>query len=434
MAMKLTVTGVGYVGIVTAVCLASAGHEVTCLDVDEIKIALLKSGSPPVYEPELQEMMARHAERLTYTGDAEAAYRDADVIFIAVGTPEQPNGSANLAYVYEAARGIAQNARRDCVVVVKSTVPVGTNDRVEAIIKKNLAHKVKVEVASNPEFLAQGTAVQDTLHAARIVIGVESEAAEAVLRRVYEGFGQPVLVMSRKSAEMTKYASNDFLALKISYINEIANLCEEVGGNIDDVACAMGMDPRIGNKFLRAGIGYGGSCFPKDTLALHYVANQFDKDLKTVKATIEVNERQKARLIYKARKYFDSLEDVPVALLGLAFKPHTDDLRGAPAFVNVANLLSEGAKLSVWDPVAMPAFKKHYPSELRYCDSIEEALAGAELCLIMTEWPEVTGLDIQSFKRLMKRPLVLDGRNCFSPALFAGSGIVYDSIGRAVAS
>ncbi|NLW79545.1 MAG: UDP-glucose/GDP-mannose dehydrogenase family protein [Ruminococcaceae bacterium] len=428
--MKLTMVGVGYVGLVTAVCLASVGHEVTCLDVDEDRIALLRDGICPLYEPGLEEMMAAHAERLNYTTDHRAAYRDAAAIFVAVGTPDQPDGSANLKYVFTAVKQIAECVQQDCVVVVKSTVPVGTNDRVENLLKRYLKAPVSVAVVSNPEFLSQGSAVRDTMTAARIVIGVQDAHSEAVLREIYGPFNQPILTTDRNSAEMIKYASNDFLALKISYINEIANLCEQVGANVDDVACGMGMDPRIGDKFLRAGIGYGGSCFPKDTLALHFTANQFDKDIKTVKAAIEVNERQKARLLYKSRRYIDDLEDKTVALLGLAFKPDTDDLRSAPSLGNVATLLSSGAVVRAWDPVAQDNFRKVYPYQISYCATIEEAITGADLCLIMTEWDDVKHFDILKYKQLMATPLVLDGRNCYDPGRFVGTGITYDSIGR----
>ncbi len=261
--MKVAVAGTGYVGLVTGVCLAENGNEVTCVDIDENKIARMEQGISPIYEPGLEELMHKNKERLHYTTDYQSAYEDADVIFIGVGTPEKKDGSANLTYVYRVVEQIAETVRKDCVVVVKSTVPIGTNDKVENLLKNNLKHPVNISVASNPEFLAQGTAIRDTLHASRIVLGVEDKLAEDTLRTVYAGFKDvPLLITNRKSAEMIKYASNDFLALKISYINEIANLCEIVGANIDDVAKGMGYDARIGDRFLHAGIGFGGSCFP----------------------------------------------------------------------------------------------------------------------------------------------------------------------------
>ena len=295
--MKIAVAGTGYVGLVTGVCLAEHGHLVTCVDVDEKKVELMKKGVSPIYEEGLPELMVKNMERLTFTTDYASAYRDAEVIFIGVGTPEKVDGSANLKYVYTVAKQIAQSVEKDCVVVVKSTVPIGTNDKVEDFIRSNLVHSVNIDVASNPEFLAQGTAVRDTLHASRIVIGAENNRCRETLEKVYKTFDSPKLITDRRSAEMIKYASNDFLALKISYINEIANFCETIGANIEDVAAGMGFDSRIGNKFLKAGIGYGGSCFPKDTKALHWLGNYYDQEFKTIKAAIEVNDNQKLKLL-----------------------------------------------------------------------------------------------------------------------------------------
>ena len=418
-------------GLVTAVCMAHTGHEVACVDIDPKKIEMMRAGISPIYEQSLEELMQENAQRLTYTTDYRQAYKDAEVIFIGVGTPEKKDGSANLKYVFEVVRQIAHSVEKDCVVVVKSTVPIGTNDKVEALIAQELKADVRVEVASNPEFLAQGTAVRDTLHASRIVLGVESDYAERVLRQVYAGFeGVPVVVTSRRSAEMIKYASNDFLALKISYINEIANLCELIGADVGEVAKGMGYDQRIGQHFLRAGIGYGGSCFPKDTKALHWLSNYMDYELKTVKATIEVNEQQKIKLIKKARKHYDSFEGLTVAVLGLAFKPGTDDLREAPSLDNIPLLLDDGAKVRAWDPVAVEHFKKMGYDELHYASTPKEALEGSDLCLILTEWPEVKALKPEDFVGLMRKAIVLDGRNCYKPADMVGRGVLYESIGR----
>ena len=290
---------------------------------------LMKSGTSPIYEQDLEELMQKNyaAGRLNYTTDYAAAYKEADAIFIGVGTPERPDGSAELFYIATVARQIAENVVHDCLVVVKSTVPVGTNDKVEQFIKDFLVNDVKVEVASNPEFLAQGTAVHDTLHAARIIIGTESREAEAKLKEIYEPFHLPIVSVKRRSAEMIKYASNDFLALKISYMNDIANLCELVGADIEDVATGMSYDERIGKRFLNAGIGYGGSCFPKDTKALEYPARQNHYELKSVKAAIEVNKEQKVLLFKKASQRLITFHGLKVAVLGLTFKPGTDDLR-----------------------------------------------------------------------------------------------------------
>ncbi len=376
--------------------------------------------------------MQEHLSNLTFTTDYKMAYKDADVIFIGVGTPEKKDGSANLAYVYTVAEQIAESIEKDCVVVIKSTVPIGTNDKIEELIKSRVASRINVDIASNPEFLAQGTAVRDTLKAARIVIGTETERAKDILTKVYENFQQPFVYTNRRSAEMIKYASNDFLALKISYINEIANLCELVGADIESVAEGMGMDPRIGNRFLHAGIGYGGSCFPKDTKALHWLSNYYDKEIKTVKAAIEVNDNQKVKLIKKTRNYYEDLSGLNVAVLGLAFKPGTDDLREAPSLVNIPILLDDGANIKAWDPVAVENYKKFYPNEINYCDTIEETLKDADICFIFTEWQEVKDLPAETYRKLMKKAIILDGRNCYEPKKFEGTGVVYDSVGRSV--
>ena len=428
--MKIAVAGTGYVGLVTGVCLAEHGHLVTCVDVDEQKIALMKSGVSPIYEEGLSELMRKNRERLTYTTDYKAAYADQDVIIIGVGTPEKKDGSANLAYVFAVAEQIAQNVTRDCVVVVKSTVPIGTNDKVEALLNAKCEDGLVLHVASNPEFLAQGTAVRDTLHASRIVIGVEEPKTGGILQEMYKGFDAPILVTGRRSAEMIKYASNDFLALKISYINEIALLCELVGANIEDVTKGMGYDSRIGDKFLRAGIGYGGSCFPKDTKALHWLANFHDYEIKTVKAAIEVNENQKLKPVKIARKYYDSLEGLTVAVLGLTFKPGTDDLREAPSLVDIPIMLDDGATVKAWDPVGVENFQKQGIGDITYCNTIEDALENADLCFIFTEWPQVKNLDVSLFAKLMKRAVIIDGRNCYALDRMEREPVIYHSIGR----
>lgn len=429
--MKIAIAGTGYVGLVTGVCLAETGHTVTCVDVDPSKIENMQQGICPIYEPDLEALMVKNKTRLLYTTDYRSAYCKADVIFIGVGTPEKKDGSANLTYVYEVARQIAESVTKDCVVVIKSTVPIGTNEKIELMIKKNLKANVSIYVVSNPEFLSQGTAVRDTLHASRIVIGAENPNAEKVMRNVYAGFTNvPIVITNRKSAEMIKYASNDFLALKISYINEIANLCEIVGANVEDVAAGMGFDPRIGNRFLHAGIGYGGSCFPKDTKALSWVASYNDVELKTIKAAIEVNEQQKLKLLKKARKYYADFTGITVAVLGLTFKPGTDDLREAPSLVNIPILLDDGAVVRAWDPVGTDNFKKKIPDEIIYCDTVLDALKGADICFIFTEWHEVKQLMPEDFINAMSHPIVLDGRNCLNAKMFMSSEVVYEGIGR----
>lgn len=436
--MKIAVAGTGYVGLVAGVCFAEVGHQVTCVDVDENKVKLMESGVSPIYEEGLEELMQKNyaAGRLHYTTDYKAAYKDADAIFIGVGTPEMPDGSANLGYIATVSRQIAESVEKDCLVVVKSTVPVGTNDKVEQFIQDFLVADVKVEVASNPEFLAQGSAVRDTLKAARIIIGTESERAEAILKEIYEPFNLPIVSVSRRSAEMIKYASNDFLALKISYMNDIANLCELVGADIQDVAKGMSYDARIGSNFLNAGIGYGGSCFPKDTKALKYLAKKHGYELKTVEAAVAVNAAQKTVLFKKASERMITFQGLKVAVLGLAFKPGTDDLREAPSLDNVELLLEQGADIVAFDPVAEDNFKKKYPEgangrgSITYVNSAKEALKDAEICFVFTEWNEMKELTPSDFKNEMRIPLVYDGRNIYNKAEMKEAGIEYYSIGR----
>ena len=429
--MKIAVAGTGYVGLVTGVCLASKGHEVTCVDIDEEKVKTMQQGISPIYEPGLSGLMTESMHNLTFTTDYAAAYKDAEVVFIGVGTPEKSDGSANLSYVYQAAKQIAKTVERDCVVVIKSTVPIGTNDKIEQYIHDKQTNRVGIYVASNPEFLAQGSAVRDTLHASRIVIGTDDPSVCEILQKVYKDFDAPKLCEGRRSAEMIKYASNDFLALKISYVNEIANLCEIVGANVEEVTQGMGYDKRIGEHFLNAGIGYGGSCFPKDTKALSWLASFNDKEIRTVKAAIEVNDNQKLKLIKKAKKYYDDFLFLNVAVLGCTFKPGTDDLREAPSLVNVPFLLEDGAHVRVWDPVGTENFKKKIPNEkIQYCNTIEEAIKDADICFIFTEWEDVKTFDVGKYKQLMKKPIVLDGRNCYALTAFEGTGITYGSVGR----
>ena len=431
--MKITIAGTGYVGLVTGVCLAEVGHEnVVCLDVDKQKVDLMKDGVSPIYEEHLEELMKKNYEkgRIDYTTNYKDAYKDADIIMIAVGTPERSDGSANLDYIKKVAKQIASSVTKDTLVVIKSTVPIGTNDAIEKFIRENLKNKVKIELASNPEFLSQGTAVMDTLNASRIVIGVESEWAKNILEEVYKPFNQPIVVTNRNSAEMIKYASNDFLALKISFMNDIANLCEIVGANIEDVAKGMSYDERIGSKFLKAGIGYGGSCFPKDTKALHWLASHNGYELKTVKAAIEVNESQKLRLVRKAANLVESFDGMKVAVLGLTFKPGTDDLREAPSIPNIQYLLERGAEVVAYDPVGIENTKNIFKDSIKYTTSIDEAIEDADICFIMTEWKQILNYDISSYKHKMKRPLVFDGRNCYTLDTMKDLGIEYYSIGR----
>ncbi len=436
--MKIAVAGTGYVGLVAGVCFAEVGHDVTCVDVDEAKVKVMESGVSPIYEDGFEELIKKNnaTGRLHYTTDYASAYANAEAIFIGVGTPEMPDGSANLSYIATVCRQIAESVEHDCLVVVKSTVPVGTNDKVEQFIKDSLEKDVKIEVASNPEFLAQGTAVHDTLHAARIIIGTESKEAEAKLMEIYEPFGLPIVSVKRRSAEMIKYACNDFLALKISYMNDIANLCELVGADIEDVAKGMSYDARIGERFLNAGIGFGGSCFPKDTKALKFLAKQNGYELKTVEACVDVNTRQKTKMFNKAKDRMITFDGLKVAVLGLTFKSGTDDLREAPSVENIKLLLEQGANIYAYDPAGVPRAKQQFPEgtigrgSITYVDDPKEALERANICFVFTEWPQIREVKPASYKELMKTPLVYDGRNLYGLKEMKDAGVEYYSVGR----
>ncbi len=441
--MKVAVAGTGYVGLVTGVALAHIGHNVTCVDVDKEKVEKMKNGISPIYEQDLEELMLKNKDRLDYTLDYKNAYKDADVIIIGVGTPEREDGSANLDYVHSVCDQIAESLEKDCVVVLKSTVPIGTNDEIEKDLNDKVKDGIKVYVASNPEFLAQGTAVHDTLYASRIVVGTEDDFAANIMQKLYEPltkepYNVPYLHTSRRSAEMIKYASNDFLALKISYINEIANLCKKLGANIEEVTKGMGYDSRIGNKFLKAGIGYGGSCFPKDTKALHWLGQIEGVELETIQACISVNKKQKLVLLHELIDDFGgSIEGKTIAVLGLTFKPGTDDLRDAPSIDNISMLLDYGANVKAYDPISTESFKKKINFKLTddgvkgtiaFFDNIDETIKDADATMIMTEWPEVVNYNVKQYKKLMKTPRVYDGRNCYK--LEDMKDITYSSIGR----
>ena len=435
--MKIAIAGTGYVGLVTGASLAFMGHDVTCVDIDESKVNLLKSGKSPIYEEGLEDLMRDSGDRLKFTTAYASAYADAKVIIIGVGTPEMQDGSANLDYVYRVADQIADSVSGKVVVVVKSTVPIGTNDELENYIRDRLPEGVHVDVVSNPEFLAQGSAVKDTLYASRIAVGAETEFAREVIREVYEPFTKepysvPYLEMSRKSAEMLKYASNDFLALKVSYINEISNFCEAVGADIEEVTKGMGLDDRIGSKFLKSGIGYGGSCFPKDTKALHWLSRQHDSELKTVRATIEVNTAQKIALFQKLKNDYKHLKGLKVAVLGLTFKPGTDDVREAPSLDVVQLLLDYGVEVKAYDPVGTENFKRSFAAadQVEYFDSVDQAIEGVDVVMILTEWDEIKSYPLKKFKELASDAPVYDGRNCYSLDDARQAGLKYISMGR----
>ncbi|WP_212935756.1 UDP-glucose dehydrogenase family protein [Bacillus hominis] len=430
--MKIAVVGTGYVGLVTGVALSHIGHDVTCVDIDEKKVERMRKGISPIYEPGLEELMLQNIEanRLFFTTSHQDGFQNAQVIYIAVGTPEREDGSADLSYIEQVAKDIAKNVQHDIIVVTKSTVPVGTNHYIKQIILENLNKNIKVEVVSNPEFLREGSSVYDTFNGDRIVVGSDSVEAANVIEEINKSFGIPVYKTDIRSAEMIKYASNAFLATKISFINEIANICEKAGANIEDVAHGMGLDQRIGSMFLKAGIGYGGSCFPKDTKALTKIASNVDLDFTLLKAVVEVNNKQQHKLVKAAQSKLGSLRDKKVAVLGLAFKPNTDDMREAASIVIIKELLGEGADVTAYDPVAIENAKKLLPGTVEFTKELQEALLDKDLVFIVTEWQEVKELDLSLFAKLMRNPIVFDGRNCFDLKEVSKHEIDYYSIGR----
>ncbi|MBC8081146.1 MAG: UDP-glucose/GDP-mannose dehydrogenase family protein [Gorillibacterium sp.] len=430
--MNIAVIGTGYVGLVTGVCLSEIGHQVTCIDINEEKVAKMKQGISPIYEPGLEKLMIRNrdAGRLNFTTSHREGFLWADLIIIAVGTPQREDGSANLAYIEQAAKDIGRHIRNDSIIVVKSTVPVGTNEYVKAVIEGHLKQIVKIRIASNPEFLREGSAVHDTFHGDRIVIGAEDEETGKVLEQVYLPFGVPIYQTDLRSAEMIKYASNAFLATKISFMNEISNVCEKLGANVEHVALGMGMDKRIGGQFLKAGIGYGGSCFPKDTKALVQMSGDVEYVFKLLHSVIEVNRDQQTKLVRSAMARFGHVKGMRIALLGLAFKPNTDDMREAPSIAIAEQLVALGADVIGYDPVAMKGAKHVLPEEMSYAASIKEALLDADAAFILTEWPEIASLDLDLARAWMKEPIIFDGRNCFTLDAAIAAGFEYHSIGR----
>ncbi|TMN21940.1 UDP-glucose dehydrogenase family protein [Lentibacillus cibarius] len=429
--MNISVVGTGYVGLVTGVSLSEIGHYVTCIDIDETKVEQMKQGISPIYEPGLSEMMTNNIEesRLHFTTDYTTGLNNTDVTYIAVGTPEMEDGTADLSFVKQVAFDIAGHVQKDTVVVTKSTVPVGTNDKIRDVITNNLSKDVNIDVVSNPEFLKEGSAIHDSFNGDRIVIGSDSDAAAKIIEDINEPFGVPIYKTDVRSAEMIKYASNAFLATKISFINEIANICDRVNANVDDVAKGMGMDKRIGDKFLNAGIGYGGSCFPKDTKALIQIAGNVDYDFELLKGVVKVNQKQQALLLDKLYERFTSLKGKRIAVLGLAFKPNTDDMREAASIVLTEKLIEQGAEVVGYDPIAMDNAKTVLSDGMFYADSVDAAVEDSDATLIVTEWDDVKHVDLEVF-RSMTYPLVIDGRNCFGLDEMKEAGIEYHSVGR----
>lgn len=429
--MNISIIGTGYVGLVTGTCFAELGNNVLCVDIDTEKIKKLKSGASPIYEPGLEELIRRnHREgRLNFSESMEEAVSKRTVIFIAVGTPPKANGEANLIYVESVSRDIAKYMKEYCVIVEKSTVPVHTGEWVKNTIALHNTHKIEFDVVSNPEFLREGTAINDFMKPDRIVIGVESERAKKIMMDLYGPLSVPILITDIKSAEIIKHASNSFLAMKISYINAVANLCEKVGADIELVAKGMGLDKRIGRKFLNAGIGYGGSCFPKDADAFIQIAEEAGYDFKFMKVTQGVNKIQRELFFRKIKKALWNLSHKQIAVLGLAFKPNTDDLREAPAIPLIQSLQDEGAKIKAFDPAAMEKAKGVFKG-VEFCNNLYDACKGSDALVIVTEWNEFRELDLNRIKELLKVPLIIDGRNIYDPVRMKEMGFRYISIGR----
>lgn len=437
--MRIAVVGTGYVGLVTGTCLAETGITVTCVDVDQAKVDLLNQGGMPIWEPGLSELVARNRAdgRLFFTTSLREAMRDVDAVFIAVGTPPDEDGSADLKYVLGVAEEVGEIMEDYTVVVTKSTVPVGTNYKVRDTIRKVLERRgvdIPFDVASNPEFLKEGDAVNDFISPDRVVIGVESERAKRVMERLYHVFAlnnTPILFMDIFSAEMTKYAANSMLATRISFMNDIANLCEIVGADVEAVKKGIGSDTRIGKKFLNAGCGYGGSCFPKDVKALIRTGDEHGHSLELLKAVERVNERQKEVLFHKIMAYFDGdIRGRRFALWGLAFKPATDDMREAPSLVLIRQLLDEGAVVRVFDPVAMDECRRRIGNSIEYADNMYDALTDADALVVVTEWPEFKIPKFTYIERALKNKLIFDGRNIYNPEQMKEFGYEYYGIGR----
>jgi UDPglucose 6-dehydrogenase len=427
--MKIGVIGTGYVGLVTAVCFADSGNEVTGYDIDKGKIEMLKRGEVPIYEPYLKEMLARNLQlkRIFFTSNPEEALRDREVVFIAVGTPSKRDGSPDLKYLWSAVRDIKRFSRSGTIVVVKSTVPVGTSDMVQKKLGRNF------KVLSNPEFLKEGNAVEDFMKPDRVIIGGDDEKAIEVLKTLhlpYVRTGNPIIVMDRRSAEMTKYASNAMLAMRVSFMNEIANICEKLGADVESVRKGVGSDKRIGSRYLFPGTGYGGSCFPKDLQGLISMAESKGYKPLLIKAVEEVNKRQKEILIKKASAHFKNLRGKKFCIWGLSFKPNTDDMREAPSITVINGLLKRGAIITAYDPVAMENAKKIFKNRISFGNDMYSAAEGADAIFLITEWQEFRLPDFKRLKKIMRSPVIFDGRNIYDPKEMKKEGFIYYGIGR----
>ncbi len=432
--MHITIIGTGYVGLVTGACFSEFGVFVTCIDKDKNKIESLKNGVIPFYEPGLEDIVKRNfkQDRLKFSTDIGKAVEESLVIFIAVGTPPRGDGSADLSYVDDVAMEIANHIKSYKVIVTKSTVPVGTGERIRKIISRHLKEEIDFDIVSNPEFLREGAAIEDFMRPNRIVIGARSQQAVAIMKDLYRPLyliETPFVITNIETAELIKYASNSFLATKISFINEIANLCEKVGADVNVVAKGMGLDGRIGPKFLHAGPGFGGSCFPKDTKALLKLASEHNVELGIVNAAIKANENQIAWTTEKIKNVFNDIKDRTIAILGLSFKPNTDDIREAPAISIIQSLLNASANIRAYDPVAMNNTKAILP-DITYCNDAYDACEGADAVVIVTEWNQFRNLEMERVKQLLKQPYFFDLRNIYDPQKMQAVGFRYYSVGR----
>jgi UDPglucose 6-dehydrogenase len=430
--MNICVVGTGYVGLVTGAVFADLGNDVVCVDNQADKIAALQAGRMPIYEPGLEEMVARNVAdgRLAFTTDLAAAVRRSLIVFITVGTPAKVDGESDLSAVEAVARGIGQAMEKYTVIVNKSTVPVGTGDFVREVIEKHQRQPVPFDVVSNPEFLREGSAIEDTLRPDRIVIGAPNQQVAMTLLELYAPLERPMIITDVPSAEMIKYASNAFLATKISFINAIANICELAGADVTQVIKGVGLDARIGPAFLQAGLGYGGSCFPKDTEALIHTAASLGYDFRLLRAVADINRERAAHFVGKMVKALDPIEDKVIAVLGLAFKPNTDDMREAKSVEVITRLLDLGARVRAYDPVAIPNARRLLPPTVTYCESPYEAAEGADALALVTEWNEFKFLNLERVRVLLRRPVVFDGRNVWEPERMRRLGFEYHSIGR----
>ena len=430
MKKNIAIIGTGYVGLVTGACLAKLGNKVICVDIDKRKIKKLKEGIIPFYEPNLSELVTKKIKdkKLFFETNLAQAIRQSEIFFIAVGTPPMENGSADLSYIEKVVEDIGKNLKKYAVVVIKSTVPPGTCKRIKELVKKHCASPF--DIVSNPEFLREGTAVADFMKPDRIIIGAESKKAEKIMKELYQPLESSILATRLESSEMIKYASNAFLATKISFINEIANVCEIVGADVEEIAKGMGLDPRIGNKFLEAGLGYGGSCFPKDVQALHQSAGINGYNFCLLKAVIEVNNNQRKLAVKKTEKILGSLRNKIVGVWGLAFKANTDDVRESAAVEIIKLFLEKGAKIKAYDPIASENAEKILSEEIIFCNDLYEAARESDALFIATDWDEFKKADLAKIKDLLKKPIVIDGKNLYNPAEMKKIGFTYISIGR----